>query len=256
MVLKPTFFMKKYYLHIGTENSGPFDLEELIAQKITKKTAVWFEGLENWHYAGEIEELNRVFAVVPPPIERFSGVSPIKEIKTKAATQVKEDEDEEVKILGLSKNVFFSVLSILILIIATLIFNNYQDSRDRELEKKNHKTEIENRQAELKQKEIEEDKIAAAEQERLEVERANQQKKQSDNNRLLEIKNLISLAQHNKEIAQDKFNNASGFKFFRTAEDKKEQLDDLQNEINTYKSEIEKLKNEAYQIDLELEKAK
>jgi len=48
--------MKKYFLHNGTESSGPFNFEELIAKKITKKTPVWFEGMENWKYAGEIDE--------------------------------------------------------------------------------------------------------------------------------------------------------------------------------------------------------
>ena len=43
--------MKKYFLHTGTENSGPFDLDELKAKSITKTTPVWFEGMENWKYA-------------------------------------------------------------------------------------------------------------------------------------------------------------------------------------------------------------
>ena len=33
--------MSKYYLNKGQENLGPFDKEELKAQKINKETLVW-----------------------------------------------------------------------------------------------------------------------------------------------------------------------------------------------------------------------
>jgi len=60
--------MKKYYLHNGTENIGPFDLEELKTKGITKSTQVWFEGIEDWKEAGKVEELKGILVVVPPPI--------------------------------------------------------------------------------------------------------------------------------------------------------------------------------------------
>lgn len=40
--------MKKYYLHNGTENIGPLDLDELKAKAITKNTQVWCDGMEDW----------------------------------------------------------------------------------------------------------------------------------------------------------------------------------------------------------------
>ena len=90
--------MKKYFLHDGTESSGPFDFEELKAKKITKKSPVWFEGMENWKYAGEIDELNSLFVVIPPPIESFAATPPKPKLLQKRESQ---------KILGLSKNTFW-----------------------------------------------------------------------------------------------------------------------------------------------------
>jgi hypothetical protein len=246
--------MKKYYLHIGTENSGPFSLDELKIKRITKKTPVWFEGLENWKYAEDIDELRNIFIVIPPPIESFK-----KEQSFKVEEEVKKivkEESKPVTILGLSKNNFFIVLTFLLLVIGTFIFNSYQEKRDRELEQKNHKTEVENHQYELQQKQIEEQKIAIAEQEQKEAERVSNEKKQADNNRLIVIHNLLSLANENLENAKIKLNDASGFKFLRTATEKKEQMDQLKNEINSYLIQIDSLKKESNLLKLELEKIK
>ena len=53
--------MKKYYLHNGTENIGPLDLDELKAKAITKNTQVWCDGMEDWKNVGEVEELKKHF---------------------------------------------------------------------------------------------------------------------------------------------------------------------------------------------------
>ena len=45
--------MKKYYLHNGTESSGPFDIEELKAKNITK--AVFDRG--GYQYIGRVKAL-------------------------------------------------------------------------------------------------------------------------------------------------------------------------------------------------------
>ena len=141
--------MKKYYLHLNNETLGPFTLEELKIKKITKSTPVWFEGMENWKYGGEIAELQAVFIAVPPPITAFKAVPPAAKEEQKAAQRT---------ILGLSKSTFFWVLSIFILLVGTLIFDQYQQNRSDELEQKNKITERENQQFLLQQKEIEEQK--------------------------------------------------------------------------------------------------
>ena len=59
--------MKKYYLHVGTHQEGPFSLEELRQKGITRTTPVWREGITGWTEAQSIIELQVLFAVIVPP---------------------------------------------------------------------------------------------------------------------------------------------------------------------------------------------
>ena len=239
--------MKKYFLHDGTESSGPFDLEELKARKITKTTPVWFEGMQHWKNAEEIPELSSVFVAIPPPFKSFLAVPPKPKL---------EKNKKELRILGLSRNTFLVVFGVLVIAIGTIIFNTLQDDRSRELEMKNHKTEVENYQYELQQKEIEEQKIIVAEQQKKEAERVILERKQTISKRLLEIPDLIAVAQGNLEAAESKLNDSHTFKFLRTPSERNEQISLLQNEITSYKSEIEQLQKELEELKLESEKIK
>lgn len=66
--------MKKYYVHDGQSEKGPFTLEQLASESLDRETPVWFEGLESWKVAGEIEELKFLFEkpgqAIPPPLPR------------------------------------------------------------------------------------------------------------------------------------------------------------------------------------------
>lgn len=239
--------MKKYFLHDGTEPSGPFDFEDLKNKKITKKSPVWFEGMDNWKYAGEVAELNPLFVVLPPPIASFEAAPPTLKAERKVRAR---------KILGLSKNNFWIGSGILLLLVFTYFFNTLQEERTRELKQKNYKTEVDNRKYELQQKEIENQKIIEAEAEKAAAARMNKEKKQTFTNRVLEIQKTIEDYQVNIEVTEKKVEKASGFKILRTPAEKQEQLDVLQNEIKKYKSEIELLQKESNQLKLELEKIK
>ncbi len=59
--------MKKYFLHNGTEQQGPFDIEELNAKKINKDTPIWYEGLDNWTTADKVDELKDLLRTMTPP---------------------------------------------------------------------------------------------------------------------------------------------------------------------------------------------
>jgi len=59
--------MKKYYLHNTKEKIGPFDKEELKAQKINKETLIKTNEMEEWKKAEEIDELKAVLLTIPPP---------------------------------------------------------------------------------------------------------------------------------------------------------------------------------------------
>jgi hypothetical protein len=237
--------MKKYFLHNGSESSGPFTIEELKEKNIVKTTPVWFDGLEHWKTAGDIPELTRLFVATPPPFK--ATPNPI-------SIQKNQSIEPEQKILGLSKNTFFIVAAVLILAIGTTVFNTLQDSRSRELKIKNHKTEVENQQFILQQKEIEEQKKIVAEQEKKEAERLLNERKITVANRIAEIQELVDSKNLNIEILENKLNDASSFKLLRTPEEKKIQIDLLKSEIESLKNEVIILKNEFDQLKLELEK--
>lgn len=59
--------MKKYYTHNGTNQQGPFTLEDLLKSGIAAETQIWHDGLESWSAAKNLDELKMVFAQKTPP---------------------------------------------------------------------------------------------------------------------------------------------------------------------------------------------
>lgn len=59
--------MKRYYLHNGTEQQGPYDIEDLKHKGIQKQTPVWHEGLSEWTTADQIEDLKDLLDNATPP---------------------------------------------------------------------------------------------------------------------------------------------------------------------------------------------
>ncbi len=67
-----TYFIKK-----GEDKVGPFPLEELARQAITKETLVWYIGLSDWTKAGEILEL---LDIVDPKTDKKPVAQLLKEL--------------------------------------------------------------------------------------------------------------------------------------------------------------------------------
>jgi hypothetical protein len=62
--------MKKYFLHNGKEQQGPFTIEDLKAKNICKDTPVWYDGLDSWTTVDKIDELKELLKTkTPPPIQ-------------------------------------------------------------------------------------------------------------------------------------------------------------------------------------------
>lgn len=236
--------MKKYYLHNGIESSGPFDLAELQIKQITATTPVWFSGMPDWKTAGEIEELQAILKVIPPP---FQTVPP-----TAAPTTKKKIKNP--KIMGLRKNTFYIGLLFLVLIIGSVFLTILQENRRIDFEQKNDKTEKENRQFQLQEKEIQEQKLRLAEQEKLEAERLVKERKETINTRLSEIRIKQIENQTLLEDAKNRLIKANEFQFFRTADEKNKEINLVQTNINQLKTNIDSLENERNQLSLELER--
>lgn len=236
--------MKKYYLHDGTESSGPFDFEELISKKINPKTPVWFEGLDTWKFANELTELNNLFQPIPPPI------STLKEKPILEKTEIKPDKKQ---ILGLSKITFFIVLTVLLLIVITVAFNTLNENKKRELDAKNRKTEIENYQLELKEKELQEQKILLEQAEKVAAMRAIQERAEAKAERIIEIDKLIAISESNLATTRTKLTSAEGFKVGRTVAEKNEELNALQIQIDSIDKNINQLKIESNKLKSDLQ---
>lgn len=236
--------MKKYYLHNGTESSGPFSYDELRNMKITKTTPVWFDGMEKWKYAADIQELYELVVLTPPPFQ----------VEEVAATRLSQSTSNAA-FLGLSKNTFIAVM-ILIIVVSTISINIIQNIRSEEIEAKNKKTELENRQFILQQKQIEEQKRLIEEQKIAEEERNATEKKQETLDRITEIESEIAVVKDNIDIANEKLAKATNFKVLRTSTEKTEELNKLKKEIEDLQKQLEDLEIEQNRLNLALDKIK
>lgn len=66
--------MRKYFIHNGETENGPFDIEQLKTMQIKSETPIWYEGLQSWTIAGNVEELKSIIIVTttPPKFEKFA----------------------------------------------------------------------------------------------------------------------------------------------------------------------------------------
>lgn len=61
--------MTQYYYFNSDEKLGPFSFDELKDENINPQTMIWFEGLEDWTHASEIEDIKPILELKPPPIQ-------------------------------------------------------------------------------------------------------------------------------------------------------------------------------------------
>lgn len=61
----------QYNISVNGQQSGPFgwqQLQQMVQSgQITKDTYVWKQGMANWEFAGNVQELSSLFGAVPPP---------------------------------------------------------------------------------------------------------------------------------------------------------------------------------------------
>jgi len=103
--------MKKYYIHEGNNQQGPFDYEDLRAKGVTAKTKIWYEGINDWIDAEQCEELKELFKIsTPPPL--------IKKNDTKS-------RNKPSKTWSIIR---YCVIGVIILIFLIALLRNNQDS--------------------------------------------------------------------------------------------------------------------------------
>jgi len=107
--------MKKYFTHNGTEQSGPFTIEELKALNLTRNTPIWYEGLDEWTTMADVDELQvllerekEIRSTIPPFLveKKESTQSPNIQIKN---IQTKDHQKKSLKIISII-GIIFSIL--------------------------------------------------------------------------------------------------------------------------------------------------
>lgn len=80
--------MSTYFLHDGSNQKGPFSLDELIQQGIDKNTNVWKEGSPDWVKAEQLEELADHFRKTPPPLYKATPPEFVQEEEEKKKSKL------------------------------------------------------------------------------------------------------------------------------------------------------------------------
>lgn len=234
--------MRTYYINSGSENTGPFTLEELKNLQINKNTLVWYQGMDEWKHAVDLVELASFFTVVTPSKKQSTTTTP-----TKDTTKM------EQTFFGLKKSYFFLALGFLVIMITVLVLNIIQDNKRNELDVKNKQTEFSNAQTELEQKESNEQLIQQEIQKRIASENNNKRRKDSITIRLSEIKNFLIEDKNQLTEAKNNLSDLENFQQLQSESTLEEQIRLIQNDIANWKREINQLENEANRLYLELE---
>lgn len=115
--------MQKYHYSDGENHFGPFSIEELKDVKISKETMIWFEGLDNWIAAGEVEDLKDLFKSIPPSLKiNKQTPPPLNKTKENSSTIT----NSEIYHKKNKKKIVIGIVSVIgvIIIIATLKLNS------------------------------------------------------------------------------------------------------------------------------------
>ena len=115
--------MKKYYLHNGTDQQGPFDIEDLKAKNITKETSIWHEGLSEWTTAEKIDDLKDLFKIsTPPPFgTKTTTPPPIQKPPIQQTTSVPQPTKKKSKV---GRNILIVIILLVLVIGGLFVANN------------------------------------------------------------------------------------------------------------------------------------
>ena len=119
--------MTQYFIHDGQNEKGPLGIEQLKFESLKQDTPIWYEGLESWTTARQVEELKFLFSVKPTPPPLIKSIPPVvtppRIEQTSYSTPIhKELEPTTKKNLKVTLIIAASIL--VIAIIGWLIYQN------------------------------------------------------------------------------------------------------------------------------------
>lgn len=98
--------MKKYFYSDGNEKHGPVSLDELKQENITNDTLIWFQGLNEWTPAKNLDEMRPILELIPPPITILENEPEV--IKQEEAPIEKEKPEKQDKSAPINNKEMFS----------------------------------------------------------------------------------------------------------------------------------------------------
>ncbi len=232
--------MEQFYIHDGNNQQGPFTVEELKTKGVTKETQVWYEGLETWKKANEINELAGLFKVIPPPLTEPTPPP----IILKKNTPEKVVEPPTISNQRNKKNSLIAlavVVSIVLLgVLGAFVYMNQQTKQ----------TEI-TRQIQEQNLKLQEQNSKIQEQESIETARKAEAERQAKianaEQRAAELASLQ--AQYDNAVttlrrAQLQLEETQKFKLLRTPDEKQQQVQSDLEVIRSWENEVDRLKRE------------
>ena len=115
--------MKKYFLHDGSQQAGPFDIEDLSLKNLTKDTPIWYDGLSEWTTVGKIEELKDLVKPTPPLFGSTMATPPPVQ-KPIAQLKISADKPKQISLKVRGLLIIGGV--IILILIGTVIYNQMQ----------------------------------------------------------------------------------------------------------------------------------
>lgn len=83
--------MRKYFYTDGTTKYGPFSKDELKTQNLTRRTKIWYFGLNDWTELLDVPDLHEITSTIPPdlkPTEEFRNSYAFESEKENKATNI------------------------------------------------------------------------------------------------------------------------------------------------------------------------
>ena len=118
--------MRKYFIHNGETENGPFDIEQLKSMQIKSETPIWYEGLQNWTIAGNVEDLKSIIisTSTPPKFENFAQQNSNVHPPSFRKTNFEPNQNFEPKKSKTLRNVLIGVGVLAVLFIGISIASN------------------------------------------------------------------------------------------------------------------------------------
>ena len=232
--------MKKYYIEINGQQSGPLDLENLKTKNISKETMVWYEGLDDWTKAEKVKELQSIFKSIPPPL-RKAVPPPIQKVDPIYVQSIYNTEPipENTSFLSTTLNKVF-IGGFALIVCAVLLFS-FADKTQADVQTK---TEQNTEALQQQQQLLDEQAAKIAEQERLEAERKERERKAAIKERMDQISEQLKLSHQNLEIAKRQLNDATAFQLLRSTSERNRDINAANENVAVYVGEIESLERE------------